>query len=200
MTTGNCRAAQRAPLTALILAAVPLCGSARAQTPASPTVPPGPPAPRRSPAQSNGDFDAQISQGNAALQSGRADAALSAGDAAVRIAPDRWEGYALSGRALLALKRYEMAADALSRAIERAPAAEQPALRALRRDCLLAEAGAPTSVPAGPRVASAPQRTPVSHACRACRPSRGSRAARAARACPGSHTGTCTGTCTGTSS
>ncbi|HEY7930558.1 MAG TPA: POTRA domain-containing protein, partial [Steroidobacteraceae bacterium] len=112
-------------------------------------------------APSNDDFDAQISQGNAALQSGRADAALSAGDAAVRIAPDRWDGYALSGRALLALKRYEMAADALSRAIELAPAAEQATLRALRRQCLLAEAGAPTSVPAKPPVASAPQSAPA---------------------------------------
>ncbi len=107
-------------------------------------------------AQSNGDFDAQILQGDTALQSGQAGAALSAGDAAIRLSPDRWDGYALSGRALLALKRYELAADALSRAIERAPPAVQPQLRQLRRDSLLAEAGAPSPAPAAPPVASAP--------------------------------------------
>jgi hypothetical protein len=111
--------------------------------------------------QASSDFDTQIRQGDAELQTGQADAALSAGDAAVRIAPDRWDGYALSGRALLALKRYEMAADALSRAIERAPGAEQPALRELRRECLLAEAGAPASVPATAPVASAQQAAPA---------------------------------------
>lgn len=110
-------------------------------------------------AQSSGDFDAQIQQGDDALLTGQADAALSAGDAAVRDAPDRWDGYALSGRALLALKRYEQAADALSRAIERAPAAEQPALRKLRRETLLAETGAPA--PPAPPVASAPVAPPT---------------------------------------
>ncbi|HEY7929014.1 MAG TPA: hypothetical protein VID71_03320, partial [Steroidobacteraceae bacterium] len=111
-------------------------------------------------AQSNGDFDAQILQGDTALQSGQAGAALSAGDAAIRLSPDRWDGYALSGRALLALKRYELAADALSRAIERAPPAVQPQLRQLRRDSLLAEAGAPSPAPAAPPVASAPTVAP----------------------------------------
>jgi hypothetical protein len=50
------------------------------------------------------------------------------------------------------LKRYEDAADALSKAIDRAPESKQPALRDLRRQCLLAESGYPavanTSVPA----------------------------------------------------
>lgn len=109
-------------------------------------------------AQSNDDFDAQLQQGDAALQRGLPDAALSAGDAAVRDNPDRWNGYALSGRALLELKRYEMAADALSRAIERAPAAEQPALRELRRQSLLAEAGGPAP---GPVAAPLAQAAPV---------------------------------------
>lgn len=112
-------------------------------------------------AQSNGEFDAQILQGDTALQSGRADAALSFGDAAIRMSPDRWDGYALSGRALLALRRYESAADALSRAIERAPAAVQPELRLLRRDSLLAEAGQPSQAPAAPPVASAPAVAPT---------------------------------------
>ncbi|HTT05250.1 MAG TPA: DUF1566 domain-containing protein [Steroidobacteraceae bacterium] len=112
-------------------------------------------------AQSNGEFDAQILQGDTALQSGRADAALSAADAAVRLSPDRWDGYALAGRALLALRRYEPAADALSRAIERAPAAVQPELRELRRESLLAEAGAPSPAPTAPPVASVPEVAPV---------------------------------------
>jgi hypothetical protein len=110
-------------------------------------------------AQSNDDFDVQLRLGEAALQAYRPDVALSAGDAAVRDAPDRWDGYAMSGRALLALKRYEMAADALSRAIERAPAAQQPALRELRRESLVAEAGAPA--PSAPPVASVPQFAPA---------------------------------------
>jgi hypothetical protein len=108
--------------------------------------------------QSTDGFEAQIRQGDAALQSGRADEALSAGDAAVRIAPERWDGYALSGRALLALRRYEAAADALSQAIERAPGAQQPALRELRRECLVAESGGPGAPPtaAVPAVPAAP--------------------------------------------
>jgi hypothetical protein len=110
-------------------------------------------------AQSSGDFNSQIRQGEDALLTGQADAALSAGGAAVRDAPDRWDGYALTGRALLALKRYEQAADELSSAIERAPAAEQPALRKLRRETLLAETGAPA--PAAPPVASAPVAPPT---------------------------------------
>ena len=99
-------------------------------------------------AQSAGDFEAQLRAGDAALQSGRDDAALSAGDAAVRLAPERWDGYALSGRALLALKRYESAADALSKAIDRAPEGEQSELRDLRRQCLLEESGVTPGAPA----------------------------------------------------
>ena len=41
------------------------------------------------------------------------------------------------------LKRYEAAADTLSEAIKRAPESKQPALRDLRRQCLLAESGSP---------------------------------------------------------
>lgn len=115
-------------------------------------------------AQSSDAFDSQIRGGTAALQAGSPDVALTAADTAVRIAPDRWDGYALSGRALLALKRYEAAADALSQAIERAPAAEQPALRELRRESLVAESGGPApapgavpAVPASPPVASVPE-------------------------------------------
>lgn len=118
-------------------------------------------------AQSPSDFEAQLRAGDAALQAGRADAALSAGDAAVRLAPDRWDGYALSGRALLALKRYESAADALSKAIDRAPEGEQTELRDLRRQCLLEEAGvtpgAPAAAVAGGGAAPAPS-APVASA------------------------------------
>jgi tetratricopeptide (TPR) repeat protein len=97
------------------------------------------------------DYDAFITQGNALLQAGNADQALNAGEGAIRFRADRWEGYALAGSALMNLKRYEDAADALSKAIDRAPAPKQPALRDLRRQCLLAESGYPavanTSVP-----------------------------------------------------
>jgi tetratricopeptide (TPR) repeat protein len=97
-------------------------------------------------------YDALITQGNALLQAGNADQALNSGQAAIRFRVDRWEGYALAGGALMNLKRYEDAADALSKAIDRAPESKQPALREQRRQCLLAESGYPavanTSVPA----------------------------------------------------
>jgi tetratricopeptide (TPR) repeat protein len=88
-------------------------------------------------------YDALITQGNALLQAGNADQALKSGEAAIKARADRWEGYSLAGGALLNLKRYEDAADALSKAIDRAPESKQPALRALRRECLLAESGYP---------------------------------------------------------
>jgi tetratricopeptide (TPR) repeat protein len=101
------------------------------------------------------DYDLQIQQGTAQLQAGDAGAALAAGDAAIRMAPDRWDGYALAGRALSSQKHYEEAADALSKAIDRAPPQQQPALRDLRRQTLLAESGvesgaAPAAVVAPP--------------------------------------------------
>ena len=90
-------------------------------------------------------YDALIAQGNALLQTGNADQALKFGEAATKARADRWEGYSLAGGALLNLKRYEDAADALSKAIDRAPESKQPALRAQRRECLLAESGYPPS-------------------------------------------------------
>jgi len=103
-------------------------------------------------AQAAADYDALITQGNALLEAGNANQALNSGEAAIKIRPDRWEGYGLAGRALMNLKRYEDAADALSKAIDRAPESNQPALRERRRQCLLAESGYPavadTSVPA----------------------------------------------------
>ncbi len=100
-------------------------------------------------AHSPSDYDAAIQQGNAQLQAGSADQAFNAGAAAIRIRADRWEGYALTGSALMSLKRYEDAADALSKAIDRAPQPKQPALRDLRRQCLLAESGYPVTANAG---------------------------------------------------
>jgi tetratricopeptide (TPR) repeat protein len=90
------------------------------------------------------DYDAFIALGNALLQAGNAGQALGSGESAIKISADRWEGYALAGSALMNLKRYEPAADALSKAIERAPESKQPALRDLRRQCLLAESGYPS--------------------------------------------------------
>jgi tetratricopeptide (TPR) repeat protein len=113
-------------------------------------------------AQAPSDYTLQLQQGSAQLQAGNAEAALAAGDAAVRMEPDRWDGYELAGRALLRLQRYEAAADALSRAIERAPAAQQGPLRDLRRQALLAESGvAPAGRPAGAAAATAAASAPV---------------------------------------
>src|SRR5579871_3371856 len=101
-------------------------------------------------AQTTSSFEAQISAGQAALAEKSFDRALTLGDAAIRIDPERWDGYALAGLALLNLKQYEPAADALSKAIERAPDEQQSRLRDLRRQCLVAEttAGGHTPAPA----------------------------------------------------
>ena len=100
------------------------------------------------------DYEAFITQGNALLKAGNAAQALNAGEGAIKYKADRWEGFALVGGALMNLKRYEDAADALSKAIDRAPESKQPALRDLRRQCLLAESGYPaaanTRAPATP--------------------------------------------------
>jgi len=96
-------------------------------------------------AQGIPDYDAQIQRGNTELQAGSADHALASGETAIRISPERWEGYALAGGALLNLKRYEESADALSKAIERAPQSQQASLRDLRRQGLLAESAVAVS-------------------------------------------------------
>jgi tol-pal system protein YbgF len=90
-----------------------------------------------------GGYDALIQQGKSQLQAGNAERAAASGKAAIKISTERWEGYALVGGALMNLRRYEEAADTLSKAIERAPEAKQPSLRDLRRQCLLAESGSP---------------------------------------------------------
>jgi tetratricopeptide (TPR) repeat protein len=101
-------------------------------------------------------YDALITRGNTLLQAGNNDQALNSGEAAIGMSAGRWEGYALAGSALMNLKRYEDAADALSKAIDRAPESQQHALRDLRRQSLLAESGYPalasTSAPSNTRV------------------------------------------------
>jgi tetratricopeptide (TPR) repeat protein len=92
-------------------------------------------------AQTPSSYEAVIQQGKSQLQAGSAEQAAVSGKAAIKLSAERWEGYALVGGALMNLKQYEAAADELSKAIERAPAAKQPALRDLRRQCLLAESG-----------------------------------------------------------
>ncbi len=93
-------------------------------------------------------FDTQIAAAQAALSGGDLDQALMLGDAAIRIGPERWDGYAVAGQALRGLRQYEPAADAFSKAIERAPESQQARLRDLRRECLVAESGSTESSPA----------------------------------------------------
>lgn len=90
-------------------------------------------------AQTISSYDALIQQGNTQLKAGNADQALSVGQSAVKIDADRWEGYTLIGGALMKLKRNEEGADALSKAIDRAPEDKQHPLRDLRRQCLASE-------------------------------------------------------------
>jgi tetratricopeptide (TPR) repeat protein len=89
------------------------------------------------------DYNGLVQQGKTELQAGSSDQALRSGQVAIKMSANRWEAYALAGGALMNLKRYEEAADTLSKAIERAPESKQPALRDLRRQCLLAESGSP---------------------------------------------------------
>jgi hypothetical protein len=110
-------------------------------------------------ADQTSSYTQQLQAGEAALRAGRAEGALTSAEGAVLSDPERWDAYALAGRALLSLRRYEAAADAFSKAIERAPESEQGLLRNLRRQTLLAEAGAgQSSVPAAD--AAAPSATP----------------------------------------
>ena len=87
------------------------------------------------------DYDAAVQKGKSQLQAASANLALAASEEAIKMNADRWEAYALAGGALMNLKRYEEAADKLSKAIERAPEAKQTTLRDLRRQCLLSESG-----------------------------------------------------------
>jgi hypothetical protein len=105
-------------------------------------------------------FDAEISAAQAALSAGDLDHALALGDAAIRINPERWDGYAVAGQALFGQRQYEPAADALSKAIERAPPAQQGKLRDMRRECLVAEAGSAASSSADHLIAAGAQNAP----------------------------------------
>jgi tetratricopeptide (TPR) repeat protein len=93
--------------------------------------------------QAASGYEALIQQGKSQLQAGSAEQAAASGKSAIKMNAGRWEGYALAGGALMNLKRYEEAADTLSKAIDRVPESKQPALRDLRRQCLLAESGSP---------------------------------------------------------
>jgi tetratricopeptide (TPR) repeat protein len=101
-------------------------------------------------AQTGADYDALIQQGKSQLQAGNTSHALILGEQGIKSDPTRWEAYALSGGALMNLHRYEEAADELSDAIKHAPESKQAGLRDLRKQCVLAEAGA--VVPAPPTV------------------------------------------------
>jgi len=90
-------------------------------------------------AYASASYEQLIAKGTAELKSGDQDGARRDAQAAVRQDGAQWKGYALLGGALMNLKRYEDAADAFSRAIERAPAEKAGELRELRRRCLTSE-------------------------------------------------------------
>ena len=110
-------------------------------------------------AQTSTQYDAFVQTGKSQLQTGNSDQALATGEAAIKLNPDRWEAYALAGGALMNLKHFEDAADRLSKAIDLAPEEKKITLRHLRKQCVLAEAGAlaPVPVPAVVSQSSAPQ-------------------------------------------
>jgi tetratricopeptide (TPR) repeat protein len=110
------------------------------------------------------NYDALIQQGKAQLQAGNSAAALATGQQAIQLNSNRWEAYALAGGALMNLKRYEEAEDDFSHAIDHAPEAKQDGLRALRKQCALAEAGVAPSAATPPVVAPATQPAPTTQA------------------------------------
>jgi tetratricopeptide (TPR) repeat protein len=95
--------------------------------------------------QTGTQYDALVQTGKSQLQMGNPDRALTSGEAAIKLNPERWEAYALAGGALMNLKRYEDAADRLSKAIEIAPENKKNALRDLRKQCALAETSPATA-------------------------------------------------------
>lgn len=102
-------------------------------------------------------YDSLVQLGKLQLQAGSAERAAASGNAAIKMSGERWEGYALVGGALMNLKRYEEAADTLSKAIERAPEVKLAALRDLRRQCLMAETGSPGVASTPPLAATTSQ-------------------------------------------
>jgi hypothetical protein len=107
-------------------------------------------------ARAQSGYDALVQKGNTQLQAGNTSEALETGQQATKLAPERWQAYALMGGALMNLKRYEEAADNLSKAIDKAPASKQSALRDLRKQCALAEAGVAASTSAASELSPAP--------------------------------------------
>jgi tetratricopeptide (TPR) repeat protein len=92
--------------------------------------------------QSTASYDSLVQEGNRQLQTGNSAEALASGNRAIALDHGRWQAYALSGGALMNLKRYEEAADSFSKAIELAPVAKQASLRDLRRQCAVAQSNA----------------------------------------------------------
>jgi tetratricopeptide (TPR) repeat protein len=110
-------------------------------------------------AQTATNYDTLVRQGNTQLQAGDNDHALTAAKSAIKLNAERWEAYAVAGGALLNLKRYEEATDQFGHAIDHAPDAKQAGLRNLRKQCLLADAGASPRLVAVPSPAPAPSST-----------------------------------------
>jgi hypothetical protein len=91
-------------------------------------------------AQTGASYDALIQQGKTELQAGNSAQALASGQQAVQLDAARWEAYALAGGALMNLKRYEEAADALSESIKHTGKTGRPprppqTMRACRSRC-----------------------------------------------------------------
>jgi len=101
-------------------------------------------------------YDTLIQKGNAQLQAGNATQAESIGEQAIKSNPNGWQAYALTGGALMNLKRYNDAITQLSKALAFAPAAKQPAIQSLIQQCALA-GSTPTAHPVTPAAQTPPQ-------------------------------------------
>jgi hypothetical protein len=86
-------------------------------------------------AQSTTDYDALVQQGKTQLQAGNNDAAGASAAAALKLNPDRWEGYALVGGVMINPHNCEAANHFLAAALRNAPAEKQTGIQNLMDQC-----------------------------------------------------------------
>ncbi len=106
------------------------------------------------------DYDQLVAQAQADLKAGTAAQALTVSQKAIAAAPSRWEAYVVAGGALQTEQQYDEAAGDFSKALERAPEANQAEVRSLLEKCIRAESTA-QAAPAAATAASTPAAQPA---------------------------------------
>lgn len=91
-------------------------------------------------------YDQLISKAQAHLNGGQADYAVRESEAAITLAPQRWQAYVLAGGALQVEGNYDQAIGDFTQALKLAPASKQTAVKNLLEKCMRAQIAA-TSTP-----------------------------------------------------